>query len=619
MASITEPFTGPVKSERHSSSSSLRLGEVHDWIAAASDEPIDSTIFDQRALTGFGRHHIRTWGDLGALDDAALLAIPTVGELTVARIHKALAAHGWKRRGHAAAAAGWQQLVCEPDRLAPPDPDLATAVAWTSAVADDLTLGGLVSACLREDGTPEAVDDAVQSLRSVPLSQLVGSEVRPLAEHILDLASEASTPELAAREFGQSRPTWRQLGQQYGVSGEAVRRRVARAALRIRGQLASDRFQAVRLAAERLRHEFGLVIRSDSAVVETWRTRLGHEPFEALRWIARYRCDGDWLLRGTGTSCVDLCQALDDAIGENWLVKAEDLLRDLSAPVRPEAALSLLMESGAWRDIGEGWLVRWDVPLHVKAERVLHMVGRPMAPSELIEAIGESSAKVLKYSRGSLVRIDKQFRLALPEWGYEEYEGITTEINQRIERGDGVASVTAIMKEFIRDFGVKEGSVRAYLESGPYVVSGDEVRHLGNLDYTPNSVEDRSHAVKVQDNWGQSFTVTEQNLKGYSFNLDRDIAAHNGLKPRDSLRVPAMHAGVCMGEASLIWRLTNLNGTVDVGRLSSVLDELGLSDGDSMVIVATPSACTLLRPDELPRQQQATLSDDLVRSLLGRA
>ena len=175
-----------------------------------------------------------------------------------------------------------------------------------------------------------------------------------------------------------------------------------------------------------------------------------------------------------------------------------------------------------------------------------------------------------------------------------------------------------MLEEFVRDFDVKAGSVRAYLEGGPYVVSGDEVRQLESLDYTPNSVDDRPYAIKVGDDWGQSFTVTEHNLKGYSFNLDRDIAAHNGLQPQDSLKVPAMHAGTRVGEASLIWRLTNLNGTVDVGRLSSVLDKLGFDDGDDIVIVATPSVCTVLRPSELPRQQQTTLSEDVLRSLLGR-
>ncbi len=587
-------------------------------MAGVSDEPIDSTIFDQRTLTGFGRHHIRTWGDLGALDDAALLATPSVGELTVTRIHTALASHGSKMRDHAATVTAEQKMAFKREQATPMDPDLAIAAAWTSVATDDLTVAGLVAACLNEDGIPDEVGEAMRCLLSVPLSQLVGSEVAPLAERISDLVSETSGPELAAREFVRFRPTWRELGKQHGVSGEAVRKRVARDALQMRGRLAGNRFRAVRLAAKRLCDEFGLVVRADSPVVEAWRARLGEHRFEVLRWIARYGYDGDWLLQGVDTVHADIAQMFDDAVGDEWLIKVEALCDHLPGRVQPEAALELLIESERWRDIGDGWLVRWDVPLYVKAERVLRLVGRPMTPTELIEAIGESSAKVLKQYRGSLVRIDKHFRLALPEWGYEEYEGIVAEIDQRIERGGGVASMSAMLEEFVRDFDVKAGSVRAYLEAGPYVISGDEVRQLEILDYTPNSVDYRPYAIKVGDDWGQSFTVTEDNLKGYSFNLDRDIAAHNGLQPQDSLRVPAMHAGDCVGEASLIWRLTNLNGTVDVGRLSSVLHELGFDDGDDIIIVATPSGCTVLRPGELPQQQQATLSEDLQRSLLGR-
>lgn len=509
-------------------------------------------------------------------------------------------------------------MAFEREQAAPVDFDLVTAAAWTSVATDDLTVGGLVAACLSDDGIPEEVGEAVRRLQSVPLSQLVGSEVATLAERISDLVSEASGPELAAREFVRSRPTWRALGKQHGVSGEAVRKRVAKDAVQLRGRLAGDRFRSVRLAARRLCDEFGLAVRADSPVVEAWRARLGEHCFEVLRWIARYGYDGDWLLRDADTARADIAQVLDDAAGDEWLTSVEDLCNKLPGPVLPEAVLALLMESGRWRDIGEGWLVRWDVPLYVKAERVLHMVGRPMTPTELIEAIGESSARVLKQYRGSLVRIDKHFRLALPEWGYKEYEGIVAEIDRRIERGGGVASMSAMLEEFVRDFDVKAGSVRAYLEGGPYVVSGDEVRYLESLDYTPNSVDDRPYAIKVGEDWGQSFTVTEHNLRGYSFNLDRDIAAHNGLQPQDSLKVPAMHAGACVGEASLIWRLTNLNGTVDVGRLSAVLHELGFVDGDDLVIVATPSACTVLRPGDLPRRQQATLGEDLLHSLLGR-
>ena len=165
---------------------------------------------------------------------------------------------------------------------------------------------------------------------------------------------------------------------------------------------------------------------------------------------------------------------------------------------------------------------------------------------------------------------------------------------------------------------MKEGSVRAYLEAGPYTISGDEVRHLANRGYTPSNVSGRRHAIRIGDKWGQRFTVSDANMRGYSFDLDRDIAAHNGLQPDDSLVVPAIHADTVVGEASLIWRLTYLRGTVDVGRLSSVLKGLGVDAGDEIVIVATPESCAVLLDSETPQQRRSTVSDDIRRSLLGR-
>jgi hypothetical protein len=607
-----------VTSESPAPASALRLGERHNWIAAVADQPIDPTIFDTRSRNGLRRRRVRTWGELGRLDDAALLEVAHIGELTVSRIHMALASHGARATSRSAADA------CQSASAAAPEPrpesaDLRIAAEWASVVTDDTTLGALVEACVNEDEIPKQAGDAVANLLAVPFAQLSGREVAPLSERIGDLLAEVSDPGLlAAREFQQVRPTWASLGRDRNVTGEAVRRRVARDAPKIRGLLASDQFRAIRWAAERLRTEFGIAVRSDSDVVEGWRVRLGDARFEALRWLARYVYEDDWLF-GAGTTRSSLARALDDAVGDEWLFKAEDLVCWLPESMRPEAALSFLMESGAWRDIGDGWLVRWDGPLQVKAGRVLALVGRPMTPAELVEAIGYGSEGSLKNQRGSaLVRVDKRFRLALPEWGHEEYEGITTEIAQRIERGGGVASMSAMLEEFVRDFDVKAGSVRGYLEAGPYVISGDEVRHLADRGYTPNSVADRQHAVKVGDMWGQRLTVADHNFKGYSFGLDRDVAAHNGLQPDDSLLVPAIHGGAVVGEASLIWRLTNLQGTVDAGRLSSVLDKLDISVGDEIIIVPARESCTVLRPDELAREARAILSDDVKRVLLGR-
>ena len=466
---------------------------------------------------------------------------------------------------------------------------------------------------------PREVGDAVEDLLAVPLWRLTGHEVRPLGELIEALLSTANDPELlVGRECSRVRPTLEVLGRERGLSRERIRQKVADDVLLVRGFLASDGFRAVRWAAKRLETELGLAIPAGTDVVTPWMERLGERRFEMLRWVACYAYDGDWLVRGKSARS-EIAQALDSAVGDEWLIRADNLFDALAGRVHPEAVHVLLLESGAWRDIGKGWLVRWDGPLQVKAERVLRLVGEPLTPAELVEAIGHGSEGSIKNQRGStLIRIDKQFRLALPEWGYEEYEGITTEIHQRIERGGGVASISAILTEFVSDFGVSESSVRMYLESGPYIISGDEARHLVDRGYTPSSVVGRQHAVRVGDDWGQRFTVSEHNLKGYSFGLDRDIAAHNGLQPDDSLRVPAIHGNDVVGEASLIWRLTNLQGTVDVGRLSSVLSELDVKAGDEILIVPARESCTVLRPNELAEEPQSILSDDVKRVLLGR-
>ena len=605
--------------ESRTASAGRMLGDKYSWISAVADQPIEPTIFDVRSRHGLTRANIQTWGDLGAMTDAALREIPHVGDLTVCRINEALAGYGAKATGRSPATVSMSPSAAvleQGTKLG----DLRIVAEWASVVTDDTTLGSLVEACVKEAGIPAQAGSAVGNLLSLSFARLSGWEVTPLAERLDDLLAEASDPGLlAAREFAQTRPTLAKLGQDRGVTREAVRRKIAKDALMIRDQLLSDRFRAVRWAAERLQADLGIAVRADSDRLERWKERLGEYRFEALRWIARYVYDDNWLLCSAVSTRSELTNSLDDALGEEWLVKTEDLPCHLPGRLRSEAARSFLMESGLWRDIGKGWLLRWDGPLQVKAERVLRLMSRPMTPTELIEAIGYGSERSLKNQRGSaLVRIDKQFHLALPEWGYEEYEGITTEIDQRIERGGGVASISAILAEFVADFGVSEASVRMYLEYGPYVILGDEVRHLADRGYTPNSVAGRQHAVKVGHIWGQRVTVAEHHLKGYSFGLDRDIAAHNGLQPEDSLRVPALYDSAVVGEASLIWRLTNLQGTVDVGRLSSVLRQLNIRAGDDIVIVPTRQSCTVLRPDELAQEPQSILSDDLKRLLLGR-
>ncbi len=603
------------------------FGHRYPWLAAAAHEAVDLSLFpDARSQNAFKRGNIRTWGDLAIMTDESLHQVRSVGSLTVRRINEVIAAHAAELAPQATN--GVPRSECREIDLQDLNDEASTAdalsglgnaVAWARVFGEDDTLGGLLHAYSVAHDVPEVVRHEVEGLLGIRVP-LGGRSIPDLADLIDALLGEAGDPELLlARECGRDRPTLADLGAERGVTRERVRQKVAKDATRIRDNLKAPRYQALRWAIEKLQAELGLVAPASSASIDKWSDRLGDRRFQFLRWLAGYVYDGAWLAQGpraVSTLAAEIDRVLDGA----WLVREDDLGPGLDIPVSGDTAVGFLLASGAWRDIGDGWLVRWDGPIQVKAERVLRLTCRPMTPAELVEAIGSGSEASIKNQRGSrLVRIDKQFHLALSDWDYEEYGGITTEIDERIERGGGAASVAAIMTEFVRDFGVSESSVRTYLESGPYVITGDEVRHLEDRAYTPASVLGRRHAVRVGESWGQRFTVTEANLSGYSFGLDRDIAAHNGIQPDDSLIVPALHGEAVVGEASIIWRLTNLNGTVDVGRLSSVLKVLGVESGDEVVLVPTRRDCTIFRPNDLPSVNPRSLvSSEIKQSILGR-
>lgn len=407
-----------------------------------------------------------------------------------------------------------------------------------------------------------------------------------------DLLSLAADPDLlAARELQRDRPTLAALGRERGISAEAVRRRVVRDMSLVRDRLASDRFRIIAWTAGLLRADLGQVALVEGDAVRRWVRRLGASQFEFMRWIAGYVHSGDLLLGDHGTRA-GLQSIIDDAVGSRWVLKLEDLTDALAGIRDPEALLAFMVGTGAWRDIGEGWLVRWDGPLEVKAERVLRLVGRPMTPAELVEAIGNGSVASIKNLRNpEMVRIDKHFRIALREWGHEKYEGIANQIIKRIERGGGVASRATIIEEFTTSFGVSESSVKTYLALPIFDIDGDSVRFTRVPAFNPKPPATIAGAVRTWAGWGERLAVAEENLRGYSFKVNRHIAWANGIRPNDSLLVPLN--GSPSQRVSVIWRTTNPTGKVEVGRARKWLVERGIGPGAEILICMAANGVTM--------------------------
>lgn len=424
--------------------------------------------------------------------------------------------------------------------------------------------------------------------------RLLRHEMALLGQLLEALLSLAGDPDLlAARELRRCPPTLASLGRERGVCTEAVRRRVVRDSSLVRDGMAScsDRFGAVRRAAGLFRADLGLVALAEGDAVQRWARGLGASRFELMRWLSGYVYSREWLLRGRG-ALVALQRAIDDFVGNEWLIKADDLTGALAGVMAPEELPAFTTGTGAWRDIGDGWLVRWDGRLEAKAERVLHLVGRPMTPAELVEAIGHGSASSIKNHRNpAMERIDKHFRIALREWGHEKYEGIANQIIRRIERGDGVASRASIIEEFTDRFGVSESSVRTYLGLPIFDVAGDAVRFTRTPFFTPRPPATIAGAFHTRAGWGERHVVTEENLRGYSFRGNAHIAWANGVRPNDSLLVPLN--GSPSQQVSVIWRTTNPAGNVEVGRARKWLLERGIGSGAEILLLVAANGVTI--------------------------
>ena len=475
-----------------------------------------------------------------------------------------------------------------------------SAAEWAVVVAGQTTLGGLLAQLGNGLPVPAEVLAEIDQLLASPLPPSAA-----LSEFVESLLAEALEPDLLfARECGDDPPTLDVLGREQGITRERARQKVVKDIERITTQLRTPRYRPVRWAMERFRAEVGRVNQVESAAVRRWRRHLGERAFEIFRWLSGYSYDGAWLLDGP-TTLSELTGKFDTLVGDRWIVSTEELGRELSSYGDVEVLTRVLAASLAWRDIGEGWLVRWDGPIQAKAERVLRLTCTPMTPAELVVAIGHGSERSIKNQRGDrLIRVDKQFRLALPEWGLEEYEGITTEIRQRIERGGGVASRSAIIDEFTRDFGVSISSIEAYLSLPAFEVSGDAVRLGDETDFVPRPPSSAIGAVETVVGWGEQHVVTENTLKGYSFAVNPHICWENGLRPSANLIVPLNRSD--SHQASVIWRTTNPAGTVDVGRIRAWLEDHGVEIGAKVLVCPAPTGVTLYVGDaEIVRAQQA--------------
>jgi hypothetical protein len=399
---------------------------------------------------------------------------------------------------------------------------------------------------------------------------------------------------------GERRTSLREIGEQVGVTGERVRTIEKRSLNRL-----SLLHRTNSGVFDQLAHQVHLTERLITAAKVL---TAGSAQPELLPWLL-LKLEADWATEGDysiGDQVADQFASLKDRLAERAdenLLLTEEVVEEVVGDLFTSESTrdTVLTERGLIRIYGF-WALRDNHQTRIAA--ALRTIGRSATKAEIGELAGltESQISAQASLTPGVVRAD------MTRWGFEEwiddvYDGIVGEIEQRIDEHGGSVSLSLLIEELKR-FGAEESSIRTYAKTERFNLENGIVSR-NEAAYRPRPPHQRSGAARVDQTedgsgggWGQRVSLDDRHFNGYSLKVGFDLAFANGVRPDDSLLVPVLGHEPC--EASVIWRTHEVTRSVDVGRISGLLSELGHEAGDQLVVVAARDFVRLVRGAEIP-------------------
>lgn len=382
--------------------------------------------------------------------------------------------------------------------------------------------------------------------------------------------------------------TYRAMGAELGVTGEAARRRTIRLNDRLEAAIGAhlDTLSAL------FRRLLGPVV--DVGVIDgALKDVLGREPLSTviavplLRKRLGYSAYGDiWLSPEAKLEADNLKASAKKIADDVGIVDETELQRSLSDSRWLDHWDTLTACAGLIRVLGQ-IAVKHSKKAAVKA--ALMLLGRPATKTEIASLTDIDAYRMSNY----LYSIPSVARAAKQSWGLSEqidypYEGIATGIANLIKESGGTAPLGWVISEMTRRFGANDKSVRAYAESSQFVTENNFIRlaeesdiKLRDLDETITGRDERGYPY-----W--SFSVREPYFRGYSLDmLPPEIASELGCGPNDRITAEVSHpAGA--GDITVSWQLSSFRGAI-VGKLSDPLRRLGAEAGmNARIVVLGP-------------------------------
>ena len=219
----------------------------------------------------------------------------------------------------------------------------------------------------------------------------------------------------------------------------------------------------------------------------------------------------------------------------------------------------------------------------------LRSIGRPATRAEIEDRLRpEIDGRMFRVD-AALAAMEGVVRASKTTWGFADwvddvYEGIPAEIRQRITEDGGSTRLSRLLDELPRLFGVKEASVRAYLETPAFRVEHGWVSEASGYSGPLGTLDDVIDGTTETGEPFWTFNVEGRFLKGYSLvgvppEVSIALGVGFGEKSTASVRSPTG-----CGDVSVIWRATSMHGP-EIGRLASALNELGATGGERVRLV----------------------------------
>ncbi len=473
----------------------------------------------------------------------------------------------------------------------------------------------------------------------------------------LDRYDERTLEIMALRIF-PARPvhTLAQFGQKYGITRERVRQLEALVKKRLVSLQESASFQPVVRRASVLQKRLGTSIPCQNqklAEALTWATRdfTGYHWSESrtVRWLANpdeynndegnenpqgidiiirlfliwlagpYKERKGWLLADPELEgkTVTALRSHSDHRGLITSQSAENTLNELG--INNSFHLAWIKQFEEFRRV-EGGYIFFKGSILDKAYALLRFMQRPLSVADILEILGNGSLRSVRQRlmddpRFWRVNVQGEFVIAGTS-GYSLYIGIVEQLIEEIDACGGSSTIQHLVRRMISNYGVKETSVIAYLNT-PKFARDDSglviIRKEGEYYSTDIDLSNLANCYKtLEGNW-QWRVYIDRNLKrGSGRRFPNAFAKLFGCDVGDKLEVPST-----FGPITLSWPSSSIVGAT-IGSLRAATEGLRARLGDHLFIQATKPIITfrLLKRKDLERASSQLVQLSL---LLGRS